>query len=206
MVSELTTLDQSERRKIMAKHGIKMSFNLPIIEENGVKAIRLLDACKTALDNYKAFSLDVKAIYENPEIVPPDLVEQVKRIDPCELGESGIIVSYEGTGQLWVRHDESANLKFLNRYLWEVLQESGIEAWGFEYSDDCSEPYVGAFGGGVIVITKGQVRQFLTYDMLCMLQHWLKKDGESALPDPGPVQYRDEEASSQSGNARKKLH
>jgi hypothetical protein len=132
-----------------------MSFNLPITEENGVKAVRLLDVCKAALDNYTS-SLDVHAIYEDPKIVPPDLVEQVKRIDPCQLGESGIIVSYEETGQLWVRHDKLANLKFLNRYLWEVLQQSGQEVWGFEYSDDCSESYVGAFGGGVIIIRKAK--------------------------------------------------
>jgi hypothetical protein len=194
-------------RKTMATYGIKTSFELPITKEAGVKAIRLLDACRAALDNRKAFSLDVNGIYDDPERVPPDLVEQVRRIDPCPLGNPGFIVSYEETGQLWVRHEKSANLQFLIRYLQEVLQETGLGVWGFEYSADCSEPYVGAFGGGAIVITEHRARQFLTYDMLCILERKVTEEGESGLPDPGPVQYPEQGGSPQSrNNARKKLH
>jgi hypothetical protein len=42
--------------------------------------------------------------------------------------------------------------------------------------------------------------------MLCMLERMVKEEGESGLPDPGPVQFPEQEGSPQSGNAMKKLH
>jgi hypothetical protein len=154
----------------MAEHRKKLSFHIPLKEDEAAKAVRFFDGCKMALDHCKHSSVDANAIYENPETVPPDLVDQLKRIDPCRLGSPGFLVSYEKTGHLWIRHDESANLEFLTRYLSEVVQETGLQEWGFEYSDDCSQPYVGAFGGGVMLITKQGMEHFRTYDMLCILQ------------------------------------
>ena len=189
----------------MAKHKKKLSFHLPIKEEDAIKAIRLMDACKTALDHPDC-PFDVNAIYENPQIVPSDLVEQVNRIDPCQLGDPGIIVSYEKTGNLWIRHDQSANLGFLMRYLGEVLNGSDLESRGFEYSDDCSEPYVGAFGGGVMFITKHQAAHFSTYEMLCMLERMVNEQRDSALPGLDPQKQTKQEGASQGGDVRKKLH
>ena len=84
----------------------KTSFTLPLPKEPGIKAVRLFNACKAAVDECKKRPSDVKAIYENVKVVPTDLVEQVSRIDPCSLGDPGVRISYEETGCLWVRHGQ----------------------------------------------------------------------------------------------------
>ena len=158
----------------MTEYQAKLSFTLPLTEEQAAFAFRLLDACKTAILNWDGDPSTLNTIYDNNELVPADLVDHVKRIDPCSIGDPGIIVSYEEMGSLWIRHDRSANLPFLLAYLKEIMRAyEDVEPRGFEWCCDCSGPHVGAFGGGAAMVSKDDSVDLSTHDLLPILDGML---------------------------------
>jgi hypothetical protein len=64
-------------------------------------------------------------------------------------------------GRLWVTDQESVDVCLLAERLQAIMRHFDIEGrGGFEYSEDCSKPRLGAYGGGACVITKDSIEPF----------------------------------------------
>jgi hypothetical protein len=132
----------------------QLCFIVELTKEESEFAERLLHALDAVSDAADARD-DYAAIYAEPEIVPADLYEHVRRIDPMGFSPN-IVVEYVNDG-LWVLGGELglANPTIVAAWLREILRKFGRpEAVGFEWSDDCTSPHTKAFGGGACVVTK----------------------------------------------------
>lgn len=68
--------------------------------------------------------------------------------------------------ELWISHDESANLDNLVSFLELLLDEFEIdEPVGVEWSSTCTKPRLDAYGGGAFVVKRGAEPQFMNTAM-----------------------------------------
>jgi excisionase family DNA binding protein len=147
----------------------KLSFIVPLTKEESDFPQRLLHASNEVLEkaSWNADRAELDAIYDNTDVVPADLRESIRRMDPRSFRETGILASYEETPKgeesglwieetgLWVRHDQSANVEFVASWLQEILIKFGHPvAIGFEWCWDCSRPVLTVYGGGACVVNK----------------------------------------------------
>jgi hypothetical protein len=60
------------------------------------------------------------------------------------------------SGALWIHDDESGDVEAVTAFILRLAEELDLSGlWGFEHSNACSRPRLGAFGGGATVIDLG---------------------------------------------------
>ena len=60
------------------------------------------------------------------------------------------------SSMLWIRDDEHGDIEQVISFLLRLAEELDLSGlWGLEYSNTCSRPRLGAFGGGAHVIDLG---------------------------------------------------
>lgn len=164
----------------------KLNFMVPLTKQESEFAERLLRACEAVVEKTDRYAdrSEWNAIYDDVELVPIDLREHVRRIDPLRLGPAGIAVAYtdadrgsfltfrhghfikDNRAGLLVRHDGAANVRFVEAWLRETIRKFGhLEAVGFEWCRDClTSSHVGAYGGGACIVTEERAHWLDTSD------------------------------------------
>ncbi|RKY28757.1 MAG: hypothetical protein DRP83_00270 [Planctomycetota bacterium] len=103
----------------------------------------LLRVFKTVIDDMDPNEL--KAFAAELELTPEDL----------EWGWPGFSYSFEDAGKaLWIYSDEYANVENLGAFLHSFMKVTGRKDYiAVTWAETCDKPRIGAFGGGVLLVT-----------------------------------------------------
>lgn len=102
-----------------------------------------------------------RAIYDDVDVVPPDLAEHVRRIDPCLLGGTEFEARYQNEWRegLLVQGEEFTSEELIAAWLREILGKfDHPKAFGFEIACDSVCFPDGADGGGACFVTKHEIK------------------------------------------------